>query len=53
MWPPHDTTCGPDLVPGFVNPLVAGSVALFTASVLVMVALTIRARRRAASRTLS
>ena len=34
MWPLHDTTCGPDLVPGFVNPLVAGSVALFVASVV-------------------
>lgn len=46
LWPLHDTTCGPELVPGFVNPLVAGSVALFVASVLVMVVLTIRARRR-------
>lgn len=41
MWPLHDTTCGPDLVPGFVNPLVAGSVALFAASVLVMLVMTI------------
>ncbi len=49
MWPLYDTTCGPDLVPGFVNPLVAGSVALFAVSVLAMVALTIRARRRRGS----
>ncbi|MEU7861066.1 hypothetical protein [Nonomuraea sp. NPDC049141] len=44
MWPLHDTTCGPDLVPGFVNPLVAGAVALFAASVLTMTVVTIRAR---------
>ncbi|MGN9787010.1 hypothetical protein ACTMTF_36695 [Nonomuraea sp. ZG12] len=48
MWPLHDTTCGPDLVPGFVNPLVAGSVALCAASLMIMVVVTIRARRRAA-----
>ncbi|MEU4227606.1 hypothetical protein AB0F17_25215 [Nonomuraea sp. NPDC026600] len=48
MWPLRDTTCGPDLVPGFVNPLVAGSVALFAASVLIMAVVTIRARRPSA-----
>ncbi|MCX4387127.1 hypothetical protein OG777_09315 [Micromonospora peucetia] len=46
MWPLRDTTCGPDLVPGFVNPLVAGSAALFVALTVIMIVVRIRARRR-------
>ncbi|MBE1484369.1 hypothetical protein [Plantactinospora soyae] len=44
MWPLHDTTCGPDLVPGFVNPLVAGSAVLFVALGVIMTAVKIRSR---------
>ncbi|MFB4287583.1 hypothetical protein ACBI99_08095 [Nonomuraea sp. ATR24] len=42
MWPLGDTTCGPDLVPGFVNPLIAVSV---TVAVAATVALVARRRR--------
>ncbi|MDI6103800.1 hypothetical protein QLQ12_34820 [Actinoplanes sp. NEAU-A12] len=31
LWPLHDTTCGPELVPAFVNPLVAGLAVLCVA----------------------
>ncbi|WP_431895531.1 hypothetical protein [Nonomuraea sp. bgisy101] len=50
MWPLHDTTCGPDLVPGFVNPVVAGSATLFAALMVIMTVATVakaRSRRRA------
>ncbi len=45
MWPLHDTTCGPDLVPDFVNPLVAGAVLLFLALVVTMGVCSLRSRR--------
>ncbi|MFC0507812.1 hypothetical protein [Micromonospora costi] len=44
MWPLHDTTCGPDLVPGFVNPLVAGSAVLFLALAVIMTVVKIKQR---------
>ncbi|KAB1161417.1 hypothetical protein F6X68_04735 [Micromonospora sp. AMSO12t] len=44
MWPLHDTTCGPDLVPGFVNPLVAGSVVLFVALAMIMTLMRVKSR---------
>lgn len=46
MWPLHDTTCGPELVPGFVNPLVAGSAALFVVLAVIMTVVKVRSRRR-------
>ncbi|MCX5121751.1 hypothetical protein OG992_31735 [Micromonospora sp. NBC_00362] len=46
MWPLHDTTCGPDLVPGFVNPLVAGSAVLFVALAAVTAVMKIRSMER-------
>ncbi|MFC4585713.1 hypothetical protein [Sphaerisporangium corydalis] len=46
MWPLHDTTCGADLVPGFVNPLVTGAVLLFAVLVVYMTATRIRSRHR-------
>ncbi|WP_433389330.1 hypothetical protein [Micromonospora sp. KLBMP9576] len=46
MWPLRDTTCGPDLVPGLVNPLVAGSAALFVALAVLMIVVRARSRRR-------
>ena len=45
MWPLHDTTCGPELVPAFVNPLVTGSAVVSVVLVAAMAWLTIRARR--------
>ncbi|BCL15444.1 hypothetical protein [Micromonospora sagamiensis] len=45
MWPLQDTTCGPDLVPWFVNPLVAGSVVLLVVLVVVMVVARVGSRR--------
>ena len=45
MWPLHDTTCGPELVPAFVNPLVTGSAVVSVVLVATMAWLTIRARR--------
>ena len=42
MWPLHDTTCGPELVPGFVNPLVAGSAVVSVVLVAIMAWMTIR-----------
>jgi hypothetical protein len=43
LWPLHDTTCGPDLVPAFINPLVVAlSVLCLT---LVVVTAAARARR--------
>ncbi|WP_433368048.1 hypothetical protein ACQPZX_40795 [Actinoplanes sp. CA-142083] len=33
LWPLHDTTCGPELVPAFTNPLVIASAALCLALV--------------------
>ncbi|MFI6824832.1 hypothetical protein ACIBJE_28375 [Micromonospora sp. NPDC050187] len=46
MWPLRDTTCGPDLVPWFVNPLVAGSIVLLVVLVAVMVVARVGFRRR-------
>ncbi|MEU7898038.1 hypothetical protein AB0B45_34905 [Nonomuraea sp. NPDC049152] len=46
MWPLHDTTCGPELVPGFVNPLVAGSAGLFVVLAVIMTVVKVRSRRR-------
>ncbi|MFC6085607.1 hypothetical protein [Sphaerisporangium aureirubrum] len=45
MWPLRDTTCGPDLVPGFVNPLVVGAVVLFAVLVTLSTVATVRHRR--------
>ncbi|MEO3814358.1 hypothetical protein ABGB17_35615 [Sphaerisporangium sp. B11E5] len=45
MWPLHDTTCGPDLVPGFVNPLVTGATGLFVVLLLIMTVAGVRSRR--------
>ncbi|MGK5521123.1 hypothetical protein ACSNN9_17435 [Micromonospora sp. URMC 107] len=47
MWPLRDTTCGHDLVPGLVNPLVAGSAALFVALAVIMIVARTRSRRPA------
>ncbi|MGC5052401.1 hypothetical protein ACLQ2S_13200 [Micromonospora sp. DT48] len=44
MWPLQDTTCGPDLVPGFVNPLVASSAALFVALAVFSTVMSLRSR---------
>ena len=44
MWPLHDTTCGPDLVPDFVNPLVAGSAVLFVALAVISTVMRVRSR---------
>lgn len=51
VWPLQDTTCGPDLVPGFVNPVVMASTAL--AGVLSMILVFVgggSARRSRATR---
>ncbi len=45
MWPLRDTTCGPDLVPGYVNPLVAGSAVLFVVLLAVLILAEVRSRR--------
>jgi hypothetical protein len=42
LWPLHDTTCGPDLVPAFVNPLVVALAVLC----LMLVAVTVAAKVR-------
>ncbi|MFI7248049.1 hypothetical protein [Micromonospora chalcea] len=44
MWPLRDTTCGPDLVPGYVNPLVAGSAVLFVVLLVVLILAEVRSR---------
>lgn len=44
LWPLHDTTCGPDLVPSFVNPLVAALTLLCLT--LGAVTVVLRGRRR-------
>ncbi|WP_412739860.1 hypothetical protein [Krasilnikovia sp. MM14-A1259] len=46
LFPLHDTTCGPELVPGFVNPLLVGSAVVFAALVVIMVWTKIIASRR-------
>ncbi|GAT71470.1 hypothetical protein PS9374_07161 [Planomonospora sphaerica] len=46
LWPLHDTTCGPDLVPGFVNPLVVGSTVLFVVLPMIIVVARTRLRER-------
>jgi hypothetical protein len=43
LWPLHDTTCGPDLVPAFINPLVVTSAVLCLT--LVVVTAVVRVRR--------
>ncbi|MFG2063504.1 hypothetical protein ACGFIK_19030 [Micromonospora sp. NPDC048871] len=45
MWPLHDTTCGPDLVPDYVNPLVVGSAMLFLALAVTLTSVRVRSRR--------
>ncbi|WP_431880336.1 hypothetical protein [Micromonospora marina] len=45
IWPLHDTTCGPELVPAFVNPLVAGAGAVSVVLLATMAWVTIRARQ--------
>jgi hypothetical protein len=45
MWPLHDTSCGPDLVPNFVNPLVTGSAGLFVTLAVITTVLIIRSRK--------
>jgi hypothetical protein len=42
LWPLHDTTCGSELVPSFVNPTVVVAVGLCAA----LIVLTAGARRR-------
>ena len=46
MWPLTDTTCGADLVPSFVNPLVVGSAVLFVALPVIVTMLKIWFDRR-------
>ncbi|MFI7215693.1 hypothetical protein [Micromonospora maritima] len=46
LWPLHDTTCGPELVPGFVNPLVAGSAVVSVVLIASMAWVRISARRQ-------
>ncbi|MDI6104098.1 hypothetical protein QLQ12_36455 [Actinoplanes sp. NEAU-A12] len=42
LWPLHDTTCGPDLVPAFVNPLVVTLALLCLTLVVVTAAARVR-----------
>ncbi|MGC5028442.1 hypothetical protein [Micromonospora sp. DT229] len=55
MWPLHDTTCGPDLVPDYVNPLVVGSAMLFLVLAVTLTCMKVTFRqaryRRAGSTT--
>jgi hypothetical protein len=45
LWPLHDTTCGHELVPGFVNPLVVAGTMLCLTFVGIAVAAKIRRAR--------
>ena len=49
LWPLHDTTCGPDLVPAFVNPLVVASAAVCVGLGVITIAARNRQSTRAAT----
>jgi hypothetical protein len=45
MWPLHDTRCGPELIPSFITPVVAASVALFLICAVTTAVMKVRSRR--------